>query len=72
MPIEMDGMPEFEVNSILDSQFRRSKLHYLVDWVGYDASENSWEPAANLSNASLAVTTFHELYPYKPRPPRTT
>ena len=72
LPIQVDGLPEFEVNSILDSRFRRRKLHYLVDWVGYDASEDSWEPAANLSNADLAVTTFHELYPYKPRPRRTT
>ena len=72
LAIQVDDLPEFEVNSILDSRFWYRKLHYLVDWVGYDASENSWEPAANLSNASLAVATFHARYPYKPRPRRTS
>ena len=41
LPIQVDGFPEFEVNSILDSKFRRGKLFYLVDWVGYDASERT-------------------------------
>ena len=35
--IEVDGVPEFEVHSIMDSRIRRRKLEYLVDWVGYDA-----------------------------------
>ena len=50
LPIQVDGLPEFEVNSILDSRFRRRKLQYLVDWVGYDESERSWEPADNITN----------------------
>ena len=29
LPIQVDGLPEFEVNSILDSRFRRRKLQYL-------------------------------------------
>ena len=33
LPIQVDGIPEFEVNSILDSRFRRRKLYYFVDWV---------------------------------------
>ena len=37
LPIEVDGLPEFEVFAILDSKFRRRKLYYLVDWVGYGA-----------------------------------
>ena len=38
LPIQVDGLPELKVNSILDSKFRRRKVVYLVDWVGYDAS----------------------------------
>ena len=41
-PIQVDGIPEFDVNSILDSRLRRRKLHYLVDWVGNDESERTW------------------------------
>ena len=54
LPTEVDGLPEFEVNKILDSKFRRRKLFYLVDWVGYTHSEQTWEPAANLAPATVA------------------
>ena len=37
-PPPVDGVSKFEVHSILDSRVRRRKLEYLVDWVGYDAS----------------------------------
>ena len=66
LPIQVDGFPEFEVNSILDSRFRRRKLHYLVDWVGYDESERTWEPAANITNAAKAIADFHRSFPSKP------
>ena len=36
--IQVDGFLEFEVQSILDSRFKRNKLQYFVDWVGYDIS----------------------------------
>ena len=67
LAIQVDGFPEFEVQSILDSRFRRKKLHYFVDWVGYDISERSWEPVDNLSNAMSAIDTFHSSFPSKPR-----
>ena len=66
--LRVDGLPEFEVHEILDSRFRRGKLEYLVDWVGYDVSERSWQPVLNLSHATLAVEAFHALFPSKPRP----
>ena len=31
LPIQVDGLPAFEVNSILDFEFWRRKLLYLVD-----------------------------------------
>ena len=68
-PLHVDGLPEFEVHKILDSKFRRRKLHYFVDWIGYPVSERSWEPAINLLNAQLAIDAFHLEFPLKPRPP---
>ena len=66
LAIQVDGFPEFEVQSILDSRFRRKKLQYFFDWVCYDISERSWEPADNLSNATSAINTFHSSFPNKP------
>jgi hypothetical protein len=36
------------------------------DWLGYDPSERSWEPAGNPRNAKTKVNEFHNLYPDKP------
>ena len=69
LPIQVDGLPEFEVASILDSKIWYRKLYYLVDWVGYDVSDSTWVPAAHASHASLAIAEFHEKYPDKPRQP---
>ena len=68
-PIQVDGFPEFEVREILDSKIFRRKIMYLVDWVGYDKSEQSWEPVSNLSNATSAISDFHQRYPDSPVPP---
>ena len=38
------------------------------DWVGYNDSEHSWEPAVNLAHATFAVRDFHARCPDKPRP----
>ena len=67
-PIEVDDELEYEVESILDSKIVRGKLLYLVDWLGYDSSETTWEPVENLTNAQNKVKEFHERYPNKPRP----
>ena len=34
LPTQVDGLLEFEVKDILDSQYFYRKLQYLVDWVG--------------------------------------
>ena len=68
LPIQVDGLPEFEVKEILDSTYFYRKLQYLVDWVGYDQSDISWQPEANVSNASIAIKEFYEKFPDKPRP----
>ena len=40
-PEFVDSYEEFEVHKILGSRIRRRQLEYLVDWVGYDASERT-------------------------------
>ena len=69
LPIQVDGLQEFEVREVLDSKMRHHKLFYFVDWVGYDVSERSWEPAENLSHAQSLVDAFHLKYPSRPRSP---
>jgi hypothetical protein len=65
-PIEIDGEAEYEVEAILDSRIRRSKLTYLVEWKGYE--DHTWEPPENVEHAADLVTEFHTRYPHKPRP----
>ena len=51
LPENVDSFEEFEVHTILDSRIRRRRIEYLVDWIGYDASERRWEPLSSLANA---------------------
>ena len=69
IPEIVDSYEEYEVHKILDSRIRRRRIEYLVDWVGYDASERRWEPLSSLENAKSAIASFHSLYPLRPRPP---
>ena len=61
-PLHVSGFPV-----VLDSKIRRCKLYSFVDWVGYDISKISWEPAVNLTNAQSAIVDFHARFPSKPR-----
>jgi hypothetical protein len=65
-PIEIIGEEEFEVSKIIDFRINRRRLEYLVHWQGYEISEQTWEPAANLANAPKMINKFHRQYPTKP------
>ena len=67
-PVIVDGEPEWEVASVLDSKFLRGKLYYLVDLEGFDESERSWEPAQNLRHATAVIADFHRRFPARPAP----
>ena len=73
-PVVVDGEPEYEISEILDSKLdnRRCacKLLYLVQWSGYEGTdeETSWLLATELAHASKLVSNFHQKYPDKPGP----
>ena len=52
-----DGMPYYKVERILGTRVkkvgRRKVQEFLIQWVGYDDSHNSWEPRNNLTDDLL-------------------
>lgn len=62
-PVKIDDKEEFEVDEVVNSHVFCRQLQYLVRWKGYGVEDNSWEPAANLTNAQAAVTKFHCKFP---------
>jgi hypothetical protein len=70
--IDIEGQTEFVVEKILDSRVlntgRRKKVEYLVKWLGYDDSENTWEPPSHLKNSRELVREFHNEHPQAPEP----
>jgi hypothetical protein len=58
--ISIDGFDEYEVECILDKRTRRGRTEYLVKWVGYPDYDATWEPLANLGNATDSVEEFEK------------
>lgn len=56
---ETEKGAEYEVEAILGHRLgRRNKLELLVHWKGYDVSEDTWEPEANLANAGRILKAY--------------
>ena len=64
----VDGVEEYEVESILDSRIRNQRLEYLIDWTGYSPDERTWEMATDVANAAQALEDYHREYPNRPSP----
>ncbi|KAK3568454.1 hypothetical protein QTP86_007303 [Hemibagrus guttatus] len=66
-PLDIEGSPGYQVQSLLNSRWQRSRLQYLVDWEGYGPEERSWVDAADILDPSL-IEDFHQDYPTRPAP----
>jgi hypothetical protein len=56
---------EYDVEEILDSKPTRNKkgTQYLIKWLDYPESENTWLPTSNLANVMDMVERFHNEHP---------
>ena len=71
-PAEMvDNEEEHVVEAVINSKIvgrgRKRSMMYLVKWKGYPDSEDSWEPEANLENATEAIEDFFKAHPKRKR-----
>lgn len=57
-PDLIEGEQEFEVEAILAHRGTASRRQYLVKWLGYPTSDNSWEPPSNLSNSKEILDEY--------------
>jgi hypothetical protein len=66
-----DEDQHYEVETILNARPtpNRRSIQYLVKWVGYPDSENSWIPASQMRHAKELVDEYHQQHP---RTPTTT
>ncbi|XP_046649287.1 chromodomain Y-like protein [Daphnia pulicaria] len=53
---------EFVVDRILYKGVYNRKTMYLVKWMGYDNTDNTWEPSSNMQNCKELVSTFNQWF----------
>ncbi|MBW0483578.1 hypothetical protein O181_023293 [Austropuccinia psidii MF-1] len=70
LPIIVEEEEEWEVSQILDSNLKRGKLWYLVEWKGFsqDPERSTYQPTEKLNIFPEHVRGFHSLYPEKQGP----
>ncbi|MBW0466700.1 hypothetical protein O181_006415 [Austropuccinia psidii MF-1] len=69
-PVLVVEQEEWEVEQFLDSNLKRGKLWYLVEWKGLSKypERATWELVSNLTSSPDLFKDFHTLYPDKPGP----
>jgi transposase InsO family protein len=68
----VEGMEHFEVDAIIDHRDVAGSREYLVTWLGYPSSDNSWEPESELFSAAEAVRAYQIRMNLPERPPKDT
>jgi hypothetical protein len=61
-PIDVDGVPECEVDRIIDCKAVGSGYKYLVRWTGYGPEHNEWIAGRDLED-NEAMDWWLELHP---------
>jgi chromodomain-containing protein len=39
---------EYEAEKVIDKRLKKGEVEYLINWKGYESSDNSWEKVTNL------------------------
>lgn len=63
--LDPDGEDSFEVDAVLDTRLRYKKRQFLIRWLGYDSSHDTWEPIECLKYCPDKLEEFLEEHPIK-------
>ena len=58
LPDLIDGQEEHEVEGIVAHKRQGQRYRYLVKWLGYPTSENTWEPEVNLKHSTEILKAY--------------
>ena len=58
LPTLVDGVPEYEVESITKHRRRGKTMRYRVKWLGYGDEHNSWEPESCVRNCPERINEY--------------
>src|SRR6266481_1181581 len=65
-PVIHNGIEDYEVEMILDSQLFHRRIEYLVCWRGYRVEEDEWRPSQDVQGEKQLVDAFHCAHPEAP------
>jgi hypothetical protein len=65
-----DGVPEWEVDKILDCQMKGRAPRYRAKWKDDPEPDDNYYPAENFKNSPHKLKAYHEAHPNRGKPPR--
>jgi hypothetical protein len=66
--VNLDELQEYVVEKILNHRNRNNKWEYLVKWLNYDESQNTWEPKDNFNKKSSCIQEYWNTVPVNEMP----
>jgi hypothetical protein len=60
LPVLVDDMGEWEVESIDRAHFRKGKAEFLIRWKGYFENERTWEPGGEFITRSGRIAALED------------